>query len=72
MSQIVDHQRYGSEVTKENGFTGNHSNIAKKKTRGWEVLIEWNDDTTTWVDIKYVKGARSIGMAEYAGVGLDS
>ena len=39
MSNILDHQRNGSEVTKENGFTGKNSNITKKTSRGWEVLI---------------------------------
>ena len=66
MSEIVDHQRDGSAVTKENGFTGNHSNITNKTTKGWEVLIEWKDETTTWVDIKDVNEASPIYLDEYA------
>ena len=40
MSDIVDHQGYGSSVTKDNGFT---SNNPKNTTKGWLVLIEWKD-----------------------------
>ena len=65
MSEIVDNRIDGSEVTKENGFTGNHWNIPKKTTKGWEVLIDCKDETTTWVDIKYVKEAIPIDLAEY-------
>ena len=66
MSEIVDHQRYGSAVTKKNGFTGKHSNIPKKTPRGWGVLIKWRDETTTWLDIKYVKESSLIDLTEYA------
>ena len=65
MSELVDHQRYGSVVTEENCVTGKHSNIPKNTNRGWEVLIELRNETTSWVDIKNVKGARPIDMAEY-------
>ena len=33
MSEILDHKRDGSAVTKENGFTGEHSNIPKNTTK---------------------------------------
>ena len=35
MSEIVDHQRDGISVTKDDGFTSNHSNTPKKTTKGW-------------------------------------
>ena len=66
MSDILDHQRDGIVVTKENGFTGKDSNIHKKTTRSWEVLIVWKDETTTWVYIKDVKEAILINLDEYA------
>ena len=65
MSENVDHQRYIISVTKDDGFTGNHSNTTKNTTQGWQVLIEWKDKTTTWVDIKYAKEAIPIDMYEY-------
>ena len=60
MSDIVDHLRDDGTVTKENGFTGKNSNIPKKTTKGCKVLIEWNHETTTWVDNKDVKEASQI------------
>ena len=66
MIDIVDHRRDGSAFTKENGFTGNNSNIPKKTTEVWEVLIEYKYETRTWVDIKDVKEARIIELADYA------
>ena len=66
MSDIADHQRDGSAVTNDNGFTGKHSNIPSNTNRVWEVLIECKDKKTTWVDIKDVKEAILIDMAKYA------
>ena len=53
MGEIVDHLRDGSAVKKYDGFTWKHSNIPNNKTNGWELPIEWKDETKTWVDIKY-------------------
>ena len=57
MSEIVYPQRYGSVGTNENGYICKHYNIPNKTTRGWEVLIEWNYETTAWVHIRYVNEA---------------
>ena len=40
MSEIIDHQKDGSAVTKNNVYKGKHSNIPKKTTKGWDFLIE--------------------------------
>ena len=66
MSEIVYHLRDGSAVTKDNSFTGNHSNTPKKTKNGWELLIECKNETKTWVGIKYVKEEIPIDMTEYA------
>ena len=70
MSEIIDHQKDGSAFIKENVFTGNHSNIPKNTTKGWEALIEWKYETTKWVDIKYVKEAIPIKLDEYTVANL--
>ena len=33
---------------------------------GWQLLVEWKDETSTWVDLKDVKEANPIELAEYA------
>lgn len=33
---------------------------------GWQLLVEWNDGTTNWVDLKDLKASNPIELAEYA------
>lgn len=65
---IIDHKRDGSAITKENGFyqTRSGAKKAKKTTRGWKILVEWRDETSDWIDLKDVKEANPIELAEYA------
>ena len=65
---IVDHRKDGSALTKENGFIaqGRGTPKPKKTTRGWKVLVEWADETTTWMNLVDVKDASPIELAEYA------
>ena len=61
---IVDHKSDGSAVTKDNGLDARGK--PKKTTRGWKILVEWKDETTTWIDMKDVKEANPVELAEYA------
>ena len=65
---IIDHRKNGSALNMENGFIHlkNGQKKCKPTTRGWQVLVEWKDDTTTWMDMKDVKEASPIELAEYA------
>ena len=59
---IIDHKKDGSDLTKETEFNilkGGH-NKCKPTTRGRKVLAEWQDDTTTWMELKDVKEASPI------------
>ena len=63
---IIYHKADGSALTKETGFTvlkGGHRKC-KPTTHGWKVLVEWRDETTTWMDLKYVEEANPIELAE--------
>ena len=66
--KIIDHRKNGSALNMENGFIHlkNGQKKCKPTTRGWQVLVEWKDDTTTWMDMKDVKEASPIELAEYA------
>lgn len=67
MNEIVDHRKDGTAIEKDNGYTGTGSNRKPRKTtKGWQLLIEWKDESTTWVDLKDVKEANPIELAEYA------
>ena len=65
---IILHNNDGFALTKDTIFTV--INVGHKKckptTRGWKVLLEWRDDTATWVDLKDIKEASPIELSEYA------
>lgn len=65
---IIDHKRDGTALTKEQGYTtlSNGHKKCKPTTRGWKLLVQWRDDSTSWVDLKDVKDANPIELAEYA------
>ena len=65
---IIDNRKDGTALTKENGFVELRHGHKKCKqiTRGWQVLIKWKDESTTWMDMKDVKEANPIELAEYA------
>ena len=38
----------------------------KITTRGWELLVEWKDGSTSCMKLKYLKESSPIEVAEYA------
>ena len=45
------------------------SNGVKRRvetTRGWEILVQWKDGSTTWNKLKDVKDSFPVQLAEYA------
>ena len=64
----IDHKNDGSAMKKEKIFT--LLKVGHKKcnptTRASKVLLEWQDETTTWSDLKYVKEDSPIELAQYA------
>ena len=65
---IIDHKKDRNALTKEDGFIELKHGHKKGKstTRGWQVLVEWKDETTTWMNLKDVKEANPVELAEYA------
>jgi len=66
--EIVDHRHDNTAVTKENGFlhgyNGNRHRI--KTTKGWDICVEWQDRSTSWLPLKDVKDANPVELADYA------
>jgi hypothetical protein len=66
--EIVDHRTDGSEVKQQDAFvtasTGNKRR--KETTKGWEILVQWKDGSTTWVALKDMKNSYPVQLAEYA------
>jgi Reverse transcriptase (RNA-dependent DNA polymerase) len=38
----------------------------KKMTKGWELLVRWDDETSTWVRLADLKESNPVEVAEYA------
>ena len=64
---IIDHNKDGSALTKETGFTllKEGQKKCKPTTHGQKVLVGWRYDTTTWVYLKDVKGVSPIELSDY-------
>ena len=65
---IIDHRKDNSALTKENGLTpqGCGNRKCKPTMKECQVLVKWVDETTTWMNLKDVKEASPIELAEYA------
>jgi Reverse transcriptase (RNA-dependent DNA polymerase) len=65
---IVDHRSDKTAVTLVDGFTLDRKGRRHRKitTKGWELLVEWNDGTTEWLPLKDLKESHPLQVAEYA------
>lgn len=39
---------------------------ARKTTQGWKLLVQWNDDSETWIPLKDMKESHPVETAEFA------
>jgi hypothetical protein len=55
--EITDHRTDGTEVRQRDAFlTTRNGNQRRRETmKGWEILIQWKDGSSTWVSTKDVK-----------------
>ena len=65
---IIDHRVNGTELTEDDAFitTTNGGRHRKKTTRGWEILLQWKDRSTTWETMKDIHAEYPVQLAEYA------
>ena len=68
LKDIVDHKSDETAVSKEDGTYRNRSGteVKKKTTKGWKLLVEWNDGTKDWIPLSELKESNPIKVAEYA------
>ena len=55
LSEITDHKKDRRAI-----------HIVKSTTKGWQLLCQWKDGSSDWVDLKHVKDSNPIELAEYA------
>ena len=67
LDTIIDLRKTDEAVKDEDDFVvssnGNKRRI--ETTKGWEVLVQWKDGTTTWSKMKDVKDSYPVQLAEY-------
>ena len=68
INNIVDHKVDPSAISKNEGTYKSKSGTIRKRitTKGWKILIEWKDGSTSWIPLKDVKESNPIQLAEYA------
>ena len=69
MKGIFDWQKDGEvAVAKEDKYivTRQGTRRARKTTAGWKLLVQWADDSETWIPLKDMKESHPVEVAEFA------
>ena len=68
LDSIIDHRTDGSELTSENAFITSKNGGRRKRetTKGWEILLQWKDGSTTWEALKDIKECYPLQIGDYA------
>jgi hypothetical protein len=68
LKEIIDHRTDGSALTLENAYTVTKTGAKRlqQTTKGWQLCVRWNDESTSWVALKDLKDSDPIKVAEYA------
>ena len=68
MSEIIDHRVLPDAIPRSKGTYENSFGVKRKKftTRGWQLLVEWKDGSTDWVELKDLKESYPVELALYA------
>jgi hypothetical protein len=75
LSKITDHKKDNRVVPVSSGMTcsanttcsANGWEVPKvTRTRGWKLLVQWKDGSTSWEHLKDIKESNPIKVAEYA------
>ena len=65
---IIDHRVDGSEIQQKDAtiISANGGRRRQRSTKGWEILLQWKDGSSSWEAMKDVKEAYPVQLAEYA------
>ena len=68
MYEIVDHRKNGDAVATADGMikTNSGNMVPRKTTKGWSLLVNWKDKSSSWVALKDLKESHPVQVAEYA------
>jgi hypothetical protein len=68
MDEICDHKKDETAVPISEGTYRTRSGSVRDKvtTRGWSLLVQWKDGSSSWEKLKDIKVSNPIEVAEYA------
>ena len=67
MKEIIDHKKTGDAIPEEQSYYSTKSGPrTKRTTRGWKLLIEWKDGSSSWVTLADIKDSYPVQVADYA------
>jgi hypothetical protein len=66
--EIIDHRTDGSELKQQDAFITTRSGTKRRRetTKGYEILVQSKDGSTTWVALKDMKNSYPVQLAEYS------
>ena len=65
---ITDHRYGDSAVRHEHGLVNLPNNVRCRKitTKGWDVRVQWNNGTKSWIPMDIIKDSDPVELAEYS------
>ena len=68
LQEITDHRKDRSSIPISDGTicSRNGNMVLKKKTRGWDLLVDWKDGSYRWIPLKDLKASNPVELAKYA------
>ena len=68
LTEVNDNNKVDSAIANVDCFIKSISGNLnwKRKSRGWELLVEWKEGSVDWVPLKYLKQSNPVELAEYA------
>jgi Reverse transcriptase (RNA-dependent DNA polymerase) len=69
LREIIDHRTSADALKLDDAYYFDKRSGKKKlkqTTKGWDLCVQWNDGSTTWVPLKDIKESHPVEVAEYA------
>ena len=70
LQEICNHQMDGLAVSKDDMFAqhtrGGSNAVHRRAMKGWQLLVQWKDGSTSWTRLKDWKESNPVDVAEYA------
>ena len=65
--EIAEHCTDGKEINQQDAFITANNGIWRRQetTAGWEILVQWENRSTTWVSLKDMKESYLVQVARY-------